>query len=195
MVESLKFLQIKIPVVTNVSSWNFISKKTGWALTKHQLHLTFFEFKVHPEIIDQVIKWFSDRSSEIEKIAKTLTFDTWQVFYKKKFHVANLKPASEIEEQIKAREGLLKELFTSFGCFGPQESEKDGFPIWLYHDAHNQVIFSTSLYHRPEVWYPHVSVAMKFRKLDEKYEGMIGEWTAGVGEVSGNVWCEVLEKE
>ena len=194
MVESLKFLQIKLPAVTDVTSWNFISKKTGWTLTKHPLHLTFFEFKVHPDILDQVIKWFSDRSLEIEQIARSMKFGVWQIFYKKKFHVANLKPVDVGEDIISARAELLNRFFNDFGCFGaPQQSEKDGFPIWLY-SSRNQVIFSTSLYHRPEVWYPHVSVAVKFRKLEEKYEEVVGGWTVGVAEASGGMWCEVLDK-
>jgi len=193
MTESLKFLQIKLPAVTDVTSWNFISKKTGWTLTKHPLHLTFFEFKVHPDILDQVIKWFSDRSLEIEQIARSMKFGVWQIFYKKKFHVANLRPEEINEGIINARRELLNRFFNDFGCFDASQREKDDFPIWLY-SSRNQVIFSTSLYHRPEVWYPHVTIAMKFRKLEEKYEGIVGGWTVGVAEASGGMWCEVLDK-
>lgn len=198
-VSELRFLQIKLPaIVTPPENPAFVSKKSGWTRAKHQPHLTFFEFKVHPSLLDQVTKWFLDRSDEIEEMCSHLVFDTWHIFYKKKFHVAVLVPSLWLGEAISQREKLLLQLFRNFDCSGePVPSEKDGFPIWLLYDSHGELCFSTSLYHRPGVWDPHITIAMKFRNLEEKYHGEFFGESRGVTAAidPGKLWCQVLEKD
>lgn len=203
-VSQLKFLQIKLPaIVTPPENPSFISRSTQFTRAKHPPHLTFFEFKVHPSLLDQVIKWFLDHSFEIEETCSQLVFDTWHIFYKKKFHVAVLVPSSDtplhgVGEVISERERLLLQLFRDFDCSGkPVASEKDGFPIWLLYDSRGELRFSTSLYHRPELWDPHITIAMKFRNLEEKYDDSFFEESQGVTAVidPGKLWYQVLEKD
>lgn len=204
-VSQLKFLQIKLPaIVTPPENPAFVSKKPPreagrWSRAKHPPHLTFFEFKVHPSLLDRATKWFLDHSVEIEGICSQLVFDTWHIFYKKKFHVAVLAPSSDtpwLGGAISQRERLLLQLFRDFDCNDkPVASEKDGFPIWLLYDTHGQLCFSTSLYHRPEIWDPHITIAMKFRNLEEKYdEGLFKESRVAVIETE-KLWYQVLEKD
>ena len=201
-VSQLKFLQIKIlAIVTPPENPGFISRPSRWTRAKHPPHLTFFEFKVHPSLLDQVAKWFLDHSTEIETVCSQLVFDSWHIFYKKKFHVAVLVPSNDIPwlgGTISQREKLLLQLFRDFDCNDkPVSSEKDGFPIWLLYDSKGTLCFSTSLYHRPELWDPHITIAMKFRNLEEKYDDSLFEESRGIIAVTepGKLWYQVLEKD
>lgn len=199
-VSQLKFLQIKLPaIVTPPENPAFVSKKTNFTRAKHPPHLTFFEFKVHPSLLDRATKWFLDHSVEIEGICSQLVFDTWHIFYKKKFHVAVLAPSSDtpwLGGAISQRERLLLQLFRDFDCNDkPVASEKDGFPIWLLYDSHGELCFSTSLYHRPEIWDPHITIAMKFRNLEEKHDNKFFEESRVAVIDPGKLWYQVLEKD
>jgi hypothetical protein len=198
--DDLVLIRVKMPVSKVIipgSKYPKPPRSSGWTLTKHKSHLTFIEFKVHPALQLKVNEWFADRSEEIENKLQGLDFFRWGVFYKKKFHIAYLKPQFPhlLPEIIEWRKGLLERLFEDFGCGTPIPSSVEGYPIWLYtskgsvpFQGRNAILFSTSLFHRPEVWDPHVSVAIKFRNLEDRYRAE-GEGD-DEGEVEGR---EVLE--
>lgn len=186
----MQFVQFKIPAVVDGS---FVPN--GWIKTKHKPHITFFEIKVAIHIVDQVIGWMMERSQEIEALVSSLCFDHWTVFYKRKLNLAVLTPQGFdvdsviISPVISARCELMKQLFFEFGCSEPIESSFEGLPLYLYH--HNdQLLFSCNKYNRPEVWYPHVSVAIKFQNLDKE----TNDWPKLIAKPESGLFYELLDK-
>lgn len=209
VVDEMVFIQVKLSVSKVIipdSKYPKPPRASGWTLTKHKPHLTFIEFKVHPSLQLKVINWFADRSKEIEARLEGLDFFRWGVFYKKKFHIAYLKPQFShlLPEIIEWRKGLLESLFADFGCGEPISTQVESYPIWLYPSlesgSEKKFLFSTSLFHRPEVWDPHISVAIKFRNLEERYEedndqeNLKLPLPSQIAKVKGKLWCEIVNK-
>lgn len=190
----MQFLQFKLSARVEHDPWQL---DKGWSLTKHEPHLTFFEIKVDSSILDQVIQWVYDHADQVLAITRQLELSHWHVFEKKRFNMAVLADSRFIQENsehsiIVQRCSLLQSLFTQFGWVGePEESAtEDGLKLWLYKDAQDKVLFSCSLYNRPEVWYPHVSIAIKFQHRD-----LVAAWQSARAQLTGKLFHEVLSKQ
>jgi len=200
----MQFIQFKIPARIDCAAALKFPK--GWVVSKHKPHLTFFEIKVAVSIVEQVVAWMQARAVEIEALTATLFLDQWTVFYKRKFNIAVLSssdprlndldaaPLDLAHPIVAARCQLMEKLFAEFGCsLVPEPSTVDGLPLFLYKDASGQLLFSCSRFHRPEVWSPHVSAAIKFLRLEEQEAP--SSWPSAVATLTGGLFHELLLKQ
>ncbi len=95
---------------------------------------------------------------------------------------------------LQQRCNFLNDLFTTFGCGEPEaDLSADGLPLWRYKNSDGQMLFSCSLYNRPQVWFPHISIAVKFNRLEERYS--TENWTSACANANlGGLFHEIIDK-
>lgn len=204
----MPFFQLKVTV--QVTCGDKIQLGRYWTLSKHKPHITFAEFYVHPSLLDELSQWVSQHSATPERIASQTTFSAWHVFFCKDKHFAILAPDSPEFRDLdlppghlpKAPSGLLDartewltEMLEHFGCSTRIEPvEIDGLPIWQYRRPDsNLILFSFNRYNQPAVWYPHVTIALRFNHLEANYP--TETWPSAFAEASaGGLWFEAIDK-
>lgn len=196
----MPFLQFKIPVDVQPINGSF---GKGWVISKHKPHVTFVEFYVEADFVEPVVQWMTERKERIAQIVANLEFKQWHVLRCKDKHFAVLVNSSEpvIDghppaaplEALSQRQILLQELIEAFGCISTVEPVLlEGLPVWQYRSA-NSLRFSFNRYNRPEVWYPHVTIAVKFNHLEDEYD--LNAWTASSARTSkGELIHSVINK-
>jgi hypothetical protein len=195
----MQFVQFKLPAKVEHGPLNL---PKGWVLSKHKPHLTFFEIKIDSSILAKAIEWLLEKSEAIEAMVSCLEFSTWTIFYKRKLNIAVLSPLlfQDIDVNpnftsnpiIEARAKLMHQLFKEFGATEIEKGDVEGLPLWLYKDQAGKALFSCSLYNRPEVWYPHVSMAVKFTHLEERHDTT--DWTVAKARVGKGLYHEIINK-
>lgn len=198
----MPFIQFKIPVDIEHDSWKF---GKGWVISKHKPHVTFVEFYVEPDLIEPVIQWITERKKRIERIVANLEFKQWHVLRCKDKHFAVLVNSSEFPidghppaaplEALSERQTLLRELIEAFDCVSSVEPViLEGLPVWQYRPGNSgSTRFSFNRYNRPEVWHPHVTIAVKFNHLEDEYD--LDAWTASSATASkGGLTHSVINK-
>lgn len=190
----LTFVQFKVRAQVTHGPWKL---EKGWTLTKHKPHLTVFEIKVEESILNQVIGWMYEHSRDVFDIIDQLELSHWHVFEKKRFNMAVLADIRFIQDNpnhplIAQRCRLLQALFAYCGWVGEptHAMTEDGLDLWLYKDAAGTVLFSCSRYNRPEVWYPHVSIAIQFNQRT-----VPTVWQPAHAQTTSELMHEVLSKE
>jgi hypothetical protein len=198
----MKYVQFKLPVNVEHETWAFPGK--GWKITKHNFHVTLFEIKVNPDILEEVIAYVYANIHRLEENLMRIQFSRWHIFQKEKQHFAVLTPDDSAfidvdldtlekgNEMIFQRKEWLLTLFQHFGCNVDQvEPENvEGFPIWSYKTSNGTLQFTCSRYNRPNVWFPHVTIAVKFTKVPEKYD--LNQWQIATGRIQLRLFHEVL---
>lgn len=188
----MPFVQIKFPV--KLANDNLVLPN-GWTKTKHLPHVTFVEIFVAPEILDSALEWLRENPIQLE-----MEFTKWFVLYCRKQHFAVLAPDSNeplhpyaplaAREILLIRSAYLKRLLDHFQC-SCQEVEVDGLPLWRYARQDGVVLFSLNRYNNSNVWVPHVTVAVKFSKLEERYTI---DWPVAFATISGPMELQVIDK-
>lgn len=192
----MQFLQVKVKAQVDGT----VDFGKRWVITKHAPHVTFFEIKVHESIVQPVIQWIYERSDRILDLVSKISFDHWHIFYKKKLNIAvladrsfvDIDQAEEINPIVQERQQLLLDLFKAFDCTLAEQDNVEGLAIWIYRDSLGNALFSCSLYNRPEVWFPHVSVAVKFQQLEERHD--CTAWPLASARSTRELFHEILNK-
>jgi len=150
-------------------------------------------------MVHSVIEWVNAEIGSLAALLASIEFSRWHVFIKEKQHFAVLVPADkeewadiDSEERsnpiVEARQIFLLRMFRAFGC----TTEPVLLEAWLYRDASGDPLFRCSLYNRPGVWYPHVTIAVKFTHLSEP---ALLAWPAAVARIKpDDIYFEILKK-
>lgn len=185
-------IQVHTDILNSVLEWVY-ARQTEIEELVQQINFdrwtVFYKRKLHFAVLAPDINEFQD-------------IDHQDCFSNIEHRLANIEMRLAALEQgrvasptiLQQRCNFLNDLFTTFGCGEPEaDLSTDGLPLWRYKDSTGKMLFSCSLYNRPQVWFPHVSIAVKFIRLEERY--LTHNWTPSSANASlGGLFHEIIDK-